>query len=362
MKGEPITIKPVNLWEDVGPMEYELAAGVRRTDARLKYMLEFALEETNGEIEKILTDYGVPLVECSQCLVQGTLPSHGAYTKPASGAYKSKPEAASPDQVVTQKRLETWLEEGADLTQELSNGVLAVAPDRIKFLVKGKGADINARDAQGYAPVHTAARNRHPDLIATLADLGADLNLPDGDGMTPLLHAAMRNHVPTIKMLLKRGADIEKRGPQNSSALALAIAEQKYEAAKALLEAGADINTAAGPEGLTPLMIAASQVSPGEGAIFLPGSTRPIDIARALMAKGANVNAQSKSGVTALMIAAARNVAPMIGLLIQSGAKTDLKSAQGQTAADIAVQNGADAAVRALKLVGKSVPAEGSSN
>ena len=62
MKGQPIAIEPVNLWEDVVPMEFELAAGVRRTDARLKYMLELALEATKGEIEKILTDYGVPLV------------------------------------------------------------------------------------------------------------------------------------------------------------------------------------------------------------------------------------------------------------------------------------------------------------
>ena len=94
-------------------------------------------------------------------------------------------------------------------------------------------------------------------------------------------------------------------------------------------------------------------MSPGEGAIFLPGSTRPIDIARELIQNGADVNIQSKSGVTALMIAAARNVAPMVGLLMQAGAKADLKSAQGQTAADIAAQNGAEAAAKALRLIGK---------
>jgi ankyrin repeat protein len=109
-------------------------------------------------------------------------------------------------------------------------------------------------------------------------------------------------------------------------------------------------------------MVAASQVSPGEGGIFLPGSTRPIDIARALITKGADVNAQSKEGVTALMIAAARNVAPMIGLLLQSGARPDLKSAQGQTAAEIAEQNGAEAAAKALRLVGKPATTDKSSN
>ena len=362
MKNEPIAIQPVNLWEDVVPMEYDLAFGVRRTDARLKYLLEYAMEDKRAEIEKILKDYGVPLVECSICLIQGDLPAHGAYVKLQDREFKSNPEAATPDQVVTQEKLEHWLEEGADLTQELSNAALAGATDRIEFLVEQKGADINARDSQGYAPIHTASRNRHPDLVAFLAGLGADLNLPDGEGMTPLLHAAMRNHVPTVEMLLKRGADIEKRGPQDSPPLALAIAESKFEVAKVLMEAGADIQATAGPDRLTPLMVASSQVSPGQGAIFLPGSTRPIDIARALLQAGANVDAQSKAGVTPLMIAAARNVAPMIGLLLQAGADPTLKSAQGQTAADIAKQNGAEAAAKALRLVGKIVPANKSSN
>jgi ankyrin repeat protein len=155
-------------------------------------------------------------------------------------------------------------------------------------------------------------------------------------------------------MLLERGADIEEKNKEGYTALALAIAEAKFEVAKQLLDAGAHFDTTAGPEALTPLMIAASQVSPGDGAIFLPGSTRPIDLARELIKKGADVNIQSKSGVTALMIAAARNVAPMIGLLIQAGSKPDLKSVQGQTAADIAEQNGAEAAAKALRLIGKA--------
>lgn len=352
MKNEPLVVQPINVWEDIIPLEYELAAGVRKTDARLKYLLEFALEDSKDKIEKILRDYGVPLVECSTCLIQGDLPSHGAYTKLQNRVFKSKPEAASPDQVVTKDRVEHWLDEGADMTLELANATLAGDKDRITWLVKDKGADINARDNQGYAPIHTASRNRRPDIVELLKGLGADVDAPDSDGMTPLLHAAMRKHVPTVQKLVELGADIEKPGPQGYAPLALSIAEAKFEVAKALMELGANINAPVGPDRLTPLMVAASQVSPGEGSIFLPGSTRPIDIARALIAEGADVNAQSKEGVTALMIASARNVAPMIGLLLQAGANPDLKSELGQTAADIANQNGADAAAKALRLVG----------
>ncbi len=354
MKGEPLTIQPINLWEDYIPLEFEIAAGVRKRDARLKYMLEYALEDSKEEITKILTDYGVPLVQCSRCIVQGTLPSHGAYIALPDSVFAPNPKAATPDQVVTRERVDNWLADGADLTQELANAVLAADIDRIKFLVKEKGADVNARDPQGYAPIHTAARNRHPDLVGVLADLGADVNAPDSDGMTPLLHAAMRNHVPTIKALLGRKADIEKTGPQGAPPLALSIAEAKYDAAVALLEAGADVNRKAGPEELTPLMVVSTMVSPGEGSVFLPGSVRPIDIARDLIKRGADVNARSKDGVTALMLAAAHNSAPMIGLLGQSGAKADMKTEAGKTAADVADQNGADAAAKALKMIEKS--------
>lgn len=359
MKGEPIAVQPVNLWEDYIPLEFELSIGVRKRDARLKFALEYALEAAKPEIEKILVGYGVPLVQCSRCLLQGSLPAHGAYTVAPPASQASKPAAATPDQVVTQTKVETWLAQGADLTQELSNAVLAADIARIKFLV-GKGADINARDAQGYAPIHTAARNRHPDLIAALADLGADVNAPDGDGMTPLIHAAMRNHVPTLKMLLAHGADIERTNAQAYPPLALAIAENKFEVAKALMEAGAAIDKRAGSDGLTPLMVAVSQVSPGEGGRFLPGSTRPVDIARDLIKRGANVNAQTQHGVTPLMIAAARNVTPMIGLLLQANADAGLKSDEGKTALQIAEQNGSEQAAKALKVIGKA--GDGSSN
>ncbi len=60
MKGEPITILPVNLMDDRTPLEFELALGVRQTDAFLKYLLEFALEDHEEEVEKILRDFGVP--------------------------------------------------------------------------------------------------------------------------------------------------------------------------------------------------------------------------------------------------------------------------------------------------------------
>lgn len=359
-KGEPITIQAVNLWEDTIPLEFDLALGVRKTDVLLKYALEFALEDKKDEIEKILRAYGVPLVQCSRCLIAGDLPSHGYYNTVSQQDFKARPDLASPDQVVTQQKLEGWLAAGADLTQELSDAIIANDLARVKFLVS-KGADVNKADNQGATPLTNAARQRHPEMVELLIDLGANVNQPNSDGMTPLIAAVMRDHVPTIKVLLARGADIEKPNAEGYRPLAIAMAEDKYEVAKALMDAGADVKTPAGPENLTPLMIAAAQSSPAEGAVFLPSSTRPLDIAKGLLERGADVNAKSNSGTTALMIAATHNNPPMIGLLIESGADIDLKNNQGKTAQDVAELNGNKEAAQAIRVLGTakaaSVPA-----
>jgi ankyrin repeat protein len=261
--------------------------------------------------------------------------------------FKARPDLASPDQVVTKEKLERWLAEGADITQEFSNAVIADDLDRVKFLVS-KGADVNKPDSQGWTPLQSAARQRRDEMIKLLIDLGADVNLGDPK---PLVAAVMRDHVPSIKVLLEHGAEINKPGQEGFRPMPLAIAESKYEAAKALMEAGADVNALSGADDLTPLMIAAGQTNPAEGAMFVPGSTRPTDIARGLLDHGANVNEQSKNGVTALMIAATHNNSPMIGLLIDAGADVSLKNSLGQTAADVAAKNGNLEAQQAIMVM-----------
>ena len=51
---------------------------------------------------------------------------------------------------ITHEKLENWLAEGADLTEELSNAVNANDPDRIKFLI-GKGADVTEAEIEPLA-------------------------------------------------------------------------------------------------------------------------------------------------------------------------------------------------------------------
>jgi quinoprotein dehydrogenase-associated probable ABC transporter substrate-binding protein len=365
VRGAPLRLQPLNLMEDETPLEFDLAIGMRKTDVVLKFKLDDALEAARDEIKRILADYGVPLVQCSKCVVTGDIPSHGSFFTdkreiarrifleglPAERTQLDK-NAASADQIVSADRLEAWLKEGADLDQELGNAVLASDRDRVEFLL-GKGADIDAPNLQGYPPLHMAARQRDSDMIALLVSRGADVNGRDSDGWTALAHAAFRNHVPSIDVLARAGANLDA-GPPGFTPLAIAIAEGKFFAARALIEAGASVEAPSGKDGLTPLMLVASQPQARKRAASVVQGPSPVDLAKMLIAKGADVNAATAKGVTALMVASAHNNPPLIGLLLQSGAKLDAKTPDGKTALDIAKANQNAAAVQQIELFART--------
>ncbi len=371
MKSAPITIQPVNMWEDEVPLEFDLAIGMQPNSVLLKYMLDWALTRKAKEIEVVLKEYGVPLVRCSKCAVDGDLPSNGEiYSRLRSVSQdrflKEAPPRtlsadATPDQRVTKERLEQWLAEGADLNLELANAVNANSDERVRLLIE-RGADVNARDNQGYAPVHNAARNRYAHLVVLLAERGADVNARDSDGFTALLHAINRNHVPTIEAIARNGGNLELATPQQITPLTWAIGDGKYFAAKALIDSGAKVDSASGALGVTPLMTAATQIAAKSRTGALTQGPSPNDLAQALIAKGADVNQASREGITALMVAAGHNNAAMIGLLLNAGADPSLRNHEGLTATEIAERAQFDNVVGALKLLGKQSGTRGPNN
>jgi quinoprotein dehydrogenase-associated probable ABC transporter substrate-binding protein len=358
MKGAPLVIRPVNQMDDVVPLEFSLSMGIQTTDVVVKFMLENALEEAEAEITEILNEYGVPLVECSRCIVQGTIPSHGSYEKPRERAYKerflqsaraiSPSEEAADHQVVTQERLEAWLKEGVDPNVELGNAVLAGDEERVRFLLE-RGADVNRRDGQGLAPMHIAAKTRHSDMMKLLIAANADVDIEDNDGFTPLLYAVMRNHVPSIEVLAANGADIEKPARHGYRPLLIALSEGNYFAAQALIEAGADLSKAGGSEGLTPLMVVATQRPPDQRLTRIAKGPVPLELATEMIKRGADVNAATAHGITALMVAAGHDNPAMIGLLLRNGADPSFRSKDGKSASDIARIARNQGAARALE-------------
>jgi quinoprotein dehydrogenase-associated probable ABC transporter substrate-binding protein len=354
VKKAPIIIQPVNLMENQIPLEFEIGLGVQPSDYILKYKIDLALEAKKAEIEKVFRDYGVPLVQCSDCTVAGDLPAHGIYTQAPT------PPPSDDKSSVTLDQLKAWLAAGADLNEELDNALLASDMRRVEFLLD-KGADGNKPNVQGDRPLNIAALQKDPDLVKILLDHHADVNGRGEQGMTPLLEAVMQDDVPTLKVLLAHGADREARTSEGATPLAFAIAEDNMKAALALIDAGAPVNTKSSKLGLTPLMVAAGrepydvsisgQRHELENLELDPHYPDALQVARALIAHGADVNAVSDSGVTALMLAAAHNNTPIVGLLLQSNADPNKKSPDGKTALDMAVQNGNDTVVSLIRLM-----------
>ncbi len=362
VKKEPLVIQPVNMMEDKTPLEFSLSIGMREKDVILKYALDLAIEKNAEKIEEILKGFGVPLVSCSDCFIQGDIPSHGSYyerflaeaksryLEPIEEDLKTLDESkASADQVVTEERIENWLEEGADVNDELANAVLAGDPKRIKFVLD-HGANINHINAQGYGLLHEAARYRDSETLQLLLDLGANPDIQDINGWTPLIHAAYRNHVPSIEILVNKNANLELTTKNNYTALAIALGERKFWATRALVEAGANVNALIGDKNMTPLMIAAIHHKSKDREKNIIEGTEPIDIAKLLLEHGAKIDAQTTHGETPVMFAAAHDNSPIIAFLVENGADLLIKSNSGETALDVAKENRSDGAIKSLEL------------
>ena len=77
--------------------------------------------------------------------------------------------------------------------------------DGVRLLVEA-GADVNARQHGGYAPLHSAASRGDVALIDLLLDRGADPNAAADDGKRPIDFARERGHAQAAEHLRARGA------------------------------------------------------------------------------------------------------------------------------------------------------------
>ena len=72
------------------------------------------------------------------------------------------------------------------------------------------GADVNAREEQGWTPLHFAARSINgTEIVRALLDAGAEVDAENDKGNTPLYEAtdSSWSDPGTISLLLERGAD-----------------------------------------------------------------------------------------------------------------------------------------------------------
>ena len=116
----------------------------------------------------------------------------------------------------------------------LSSYVWRERTDAVKKLLD-RGADVNAQDNDGDAPLHGAAQNGNVEILDILLDKGANPNLKNKQGGTPLMWAAVYGHEDAARWLIEHGADPSLKDNDGMTARDWAI-RNKREKLVALLQ------------------------------------------------------------------------------------------------------------------------------
>lgn len=130
---------------------------------------------------------------------------------------------------------------------------------RTADLLHHNGAEPNVQGRRERTPLHSAAHNGKLELIRKLIEYGADIDARDKDGYTPLRFASEGLKNPTvIRLLLDHGADVNTRAGDLSTPLHMASGWGLVEVARILLEHGAMVEVE-DDRGRTPLMVARAE-------------------------------------------------------------------------------------------------------
>ena len=106
--------------------------------------------------------------------------------------------------------------------------------------------------------LHRAAQAGDIDGLRAALASGAEVNARDGQGWTALMHAVNLGYPVLVEPLLAAGADVDMRAPDGATALFMASAHGHSEIVVQLMKAGADVSVP-GPTGRTPVHVARLQ-------------------------------------------------------------------------------------------------------
>ncbi|XP_041096935.1 rabankyrin-5 [Polyodon spathula] len=199
------------------------------------------------------------------------------------------------------------------------------------------GANVNAQDAEGRAPVHVAISNQHNVIIQLLiSHPDIRLNMRDRQGMTPFACAMTFKNNKAAEAILKREAGAaEQVDNKGRNFLHVAVQNSDIESVLFLISVQANVNSRVQDAAKqTPLHLA---VQAGSEIIV-----------RNLLLAGAKVTELTKHRQTALHLAAQQDLPTICSVLLENAVDFAAVDENGNNALHLAVMHGRLNNVRSL--------------
>ena len=172
-----------------------------------------------------------------------------------------------------------------------------------------EGADVNARDGKGRAPVHVAAFASEDEALTALAEAGADMNSLDGRAYDVVTIAAAANDPELMSLAIELGNDPGLiTSPYDGTALIAAAHLGHAEVVKRLIAAGAPLDHVNNLH-WTAVM---------EAVVLGDGGENHQIVLDALLAAGADRTLADRDGVTPLEHAERRGFSEMAARLMRA--------------------------------------------
>lgn len=190
-----------------------------------------------------------------------------------------------------------------------------------------KGANPEAKNANGETPLFSAAKTNDPAMTALIVKGGSSIKARDNFGSSPLHTAVRWDADASVRELVQLGIDVNAQNVAGKSALSEAVLAGKLSTAKLLIDSGADIN-ASDNTGRTILMDAIR--------------SRNADVIAMLLSNKANPQIQEINGRNAYHEAVLTGDARIIALVRNAGGKALSRDKNGNTPFSLAFDKSDD--------------------
>lgn len=201
------------------------------------------------------------------------------------------------------KKIEGYLQQGAD--------------------VNCKSGEFGGREDWDNSPLHIAVNAERLDIVDLLLEHGANINAKNREGYTPIYKIPWKRKegFELIRSLRQRGADLHAKTDTNISLVHCAALGENLPILEYLLENGLELN---------------QQNDHGETPLHWTVHYHCFKSAQFLLNHGAAIDIQNRDGRTVLHEASQREYQKLIKLFLEFKADRELADAEGKKARDLA--------------------------